>query len=251
MKRILLPALVFSLVFTACRIPSAYYKTETLFYEPGKQQAIISDSIMEMEILPYQQKLNSLVDRVIGFSEIKMQKGKPESLLGNFTADLALYLARKKYNKPGAAPPDFCVLNNGGLRSALPEGKITVKNIFELMPFENELVVITLSGDSVRSLLKYISAAGGVPVSNIKMNLTDTMLANTYIDGSLFTTSRNYKIVTSDYLAEGGDKMVMFMGAVTTERINLKLRDAIIEYIEELSLSGKNISSALDGRISN
>ena len=51
---------------------------------------------------------------------------------------------------------DFCLLNNGGLRTSLPQGNITRRKIFELMPFENELVVVTISKEKMTDLKAYL-----------------------------------------------------------------------------------------------
>ena len=61
----------------------------------------------------------------------------PESLLGNFVTDLCL----RQYSNIA----DICVMNNGGLRSNLTKGEITRGDIYTLMPFENELVILEFS----------------------------------------------------------------------------------------------------------
>jgi 2',3'-cyclic-nucleotide 2'-phosphodiesterase (5'-nucleotidase family) len=141
------------------------------------------------------------------------------------------------------------VLNNGGLRSSLPQGKITLKNVYELMPFENELVVITLNGTSTESLLKYISSKGGIPVSNLKLSLSDSALVNVQTGNGLFTKTRNYRILTSDYLSNGGDDMNMFADRVAAEPVGIKVRDAIKQYLQKMGNSNIKLDVKTDGRI--
>ena len=75
-------------------------------------------------------------------------------LLGNFICDLSLFSINQ--NEYQQLKPDFCVLNNGGLRSSINKGEVTKADIFEVMPFDNSLVTLELSHDKMELLLKYI-----------------------------------------------------------------------------------------------
>ena len=183
---------------------------------------------------------------VLTFSVASMEKAQPESTLGNFVADACLAMAVKNYKVTDSKEIDFCVLNNGGLRSSLPQGNITRKNVFELMPFENELVVLTLKGSTVTGLLNYISEKGGVPVSNLKMKINNGTFTDVMINENKFDPANNYKVLTSDYLAYGGDAMSVFSEKDSLEFVNLKVRDAIIYFMELQD----TLKPKLDGRIS-
>ena len=98
-----------------------------------------NDSTITAMIAPYKIGIDSVMNKVLCISKIEMTKGKPESLIGNFVCDLCL----QQYSNMA----DICVMNNGGLRSILPKGEITKGMIFELMPFENELVILELGSD--------------------------------------------------------------------------------------------------------
>src|SRR5688572_22906602 len=99
------------------------------------------DSTINAIILPYKEKVDADMNKVIGYSEVAMPKlrDQPETLLGNFVADCAFETAQSLDKEV-----DFCVLNNGGLRSSLPMGDITIRNVYELMPFDNEIVVVSM-----------------------------------------------------------------------------------------------------------
>ena len=90
----------------------------------------------------YKTKVDSITSRVIGQSEIAMDVERPQSCLSNFTSDLLVETAEKNTGKKC----DFGVMNIGGIRTSLPEGDITVGNIFSIFPFENSISVITLKG---------------------------------------------------------------------------------------------------------
>ena len=153
---------------------------------------------------------------------------------------------------------DFVLLNNGGLRTFLPKGDITRRKIYELMPFENELVVVTLSAEKTNELFGYIAKKTvnggtrkqGVPVSgNVKVELNGTFPKNIYINDKPFV-GRTYKVITSDYLANGGDYMSFFLNPIKSEKIGIKLRDAIMLHVINEKKAGNSLNAELDKRIS-
>lgn len=234
-------------LWVSCKAPEPY---SNYTYRQYDVRSAATDSGMYHEILPYRRQLETEMNRVIGYADMEMpkQKGKTETLLGNFVADLVL----KSSATRSGAPVNFCLLNNGGLRNSLPQGNITVGNIYELMPFDNELVVLTLRGSTVQKLADYVAAAGGHPVSGLRMEISEQNKAYPiYIGNTLLAadTQSLYTVVTSDYLANGGDNMSFFSEAVNTRPLGYKLRDCILDYIVSEQQAGRHIVSALDGRI--
>ena len=195
-------------------------------------------------IKPYDDALNSEMEQVIGTSDLSMSKARPEGLLSNFVADLVF----NETAKLDGFKADFCLLNHGGLRAPLPKGDIKVKNIYELMPFENEVVIVEIEGHKVKEIASYLNYTGGEPVSGIKLNLStnpEILIQNKAVD-----VNRTYKIITSDYLAKGGDKMYFFSEPISLVKTGIKLRDMIMNHVKELTKSGKTLKANLDGRIS-
>jgi len=209
-------------------------------------------------VLPYKKGIDSVMNTVLNQSKTEMAIGSPEGLLGNFVCDLVLEVGNEIYKKLDSNnDADFSLLNNGGLRTSLPKGEITRRKIFELMPFENQLVVVTLSPEKMLELFQYIgkkttTATGrknGVPISgNVKVELVGTTPKVAIINGQKIR-GRNYKVITSDYLANGGDKMYFFVNPVKIEKLGIKLRDAIIQHIEVEKEKGNKINASLDKRI--
>lgn len=188
-------------------------------------------------IAPYKQQLDAEMNEVLVISseEFPKEKGQTQTKLGNLVADLSLEVAQKMYSNT----IDFCLLNFGGLRTSLPKGEITRGKVFELMPFENELVVVSLTQDSLNSLIAYIKSIGGQPIAGkVKIN-SNEIIKNT----------NGYKVLTSDYLANGGDNMKFFLNPIKTEKVGIKLRDAIIQYCIEQNKEGKQLVGKLDDRI--
>jgi len=192
------------------------------------------DSISLSIIAPYKAGIDSIMNEVLCISKIEMTKGKPESLLGNFVADLCL----QQYSEIA----DICVMNNGGLRSTLAKGKITRGDIYTLMPFENKLVILELDRESYLELLHHITEKGGEPFSGVRITMDKN---GTLLNQTLDLSNNKIKVLTSDYLANGGSNMNFFTGK-KQEIVDLKVRDAIINHC----LSNDTIISKLDNRLS-
>jgi 2',3'-cyclic-nucleotide 2'-phosphodiesterase (5'-nucleotidase family) len=212
----------------------------TRFEKGSAEDAAIADLIK-----PYKIPLDAEMNKVLIISEQELVKNLPEGVLGNCVADIVL----KKSNQYYKGKVDICLLNNGGLRSSLPKGEITLGKVFELMPFENEIVVVTLSGQKMRELFDYIASSKGMPVAGIRMAISDTTAVDIKINGVDFDKGNEYKVATSDYLAAGGDKMKFFKNPLNYEVINHKIRDVLVENMTEEGAKGNTLKAKLDGRI--
>ena len=87
--------------------------------------------------------------------------------LGRLVADYMLLTATQYSMEHIGIPCHLAVANNGGLRTGLFPGVVTMKNVFEVMPFDNELVILQLSGGATDSLFRYIAQLSGTPVSGL------------------------------------------------------------------------------------
>ncbi len=237
------------LLVIACKPTGIITKYEAQIIALDTTHVAKDDSVALLIIAPYKQKIEAEMNQVIGYTTIAMDKGKPEALLSNFIADLILKKANDYYITSDSQKIDMCLLNTGGLRASLPNGKILKSNIFDLMPFNNELVVITLNGDKTKEMFEYIVSKGGEPISGFKMGIKDTNAVNIIINNTPFDKSKAYKKVTSDNLANGGDKMIFFNNPIKVELLNHQIRDAIIEYFIEENNKGNKLRSKLDKRI--
>lgn len=210
---------------------------------------VVADSAILKLVEPYKNEIDRTMNAVLVVSAQALVKSQPEGLLGNIVADLTLETCNYNYQPEDGELADICILNNGGLRTSLPKGEITRGKVFELMPFENEIVVLTLSGENTLNLLKYIAKVGGIPVAGFKMGIKDDEPKDIIIGGKPFDINRNYKVVTSDYLASGGDKMYFFNNPINYEYVNKMLRDAIIEYFTAIGEKNEELVVKFDDRI--
>ena len=73
---------------------------------------------------------------------------------------------------------------------------------------------------------------------------------NIYINNQLLDSTKTYKALTSDYLANGGDQLFFLSNVKERESVNLKVRDAIMEYLKQKSKAEEHIVVKQDQRIS-
>lgn len=217
---------------------------------------ISSENIAEKDpelvdiIKTYRESLEEDMNRLLAYSAHVMERGTPEGKLNNFVADLVFETGQQLYQPIDESCIDFCLLNYGGLRVPIPAGEVTYARVFELLPFENEMVVITLTGEKTKELFEYLANSSvGMPIAGARFSIKNNSPLNITIQDQDFDPERNYKVLTSDYLAGGGDSMNFFLAPLDYHYLGLRVRDAIIQYMHHQHQSGKEISASLDGRI--
>lgn len=245
MKYTLYSFLVTVALLSSCSTPYAVTKSNREEYAINDKIGV--DSSIIKTYLPYKTALDNEMNKVIGYTDVALVKRStlPESVLGNFFSDAVLNQAKKIQQNIDFALPS----TNGGLRNDIAKGPITVSNIFELMPFENETVVFNLKGKDVFEILKFIAASGGQPVSGLKMNIKNNFPENIFINGKEFDINKDYMVLTSDYIASGGDDSKGFANPISKKVLGLKIRDALLKEVSDMQAEGKKINSKLDGRI--
>lgn len=188
-----------------------------------------SDTSITAMIAPYKSKVAQEMGAVIGSVAETLAKGQPESTLGNWVADLVYHQA-ELYTK---AEIDFALVNYGGLRiPSLPAGPLTKGKVFELMPFDNTIVVVEMPGEEMQQVFDHIAQKGGWPVSSqVRMNILNGKAQGITINGALLDNRRLYRIATNDYIANGGDQSTFFKGKKQLET-GVLFRDAIIAYVQ-------------------
>lgn len=243
-NRILTVAVSLALL-DSCTTKYELVKSNREEYKISNEVAV--DSAIIKTYLPYKAKLDAEMNEIIGETEVILSKSSslPESVLGNFFADAVFNQVKKIEPKVDFVFPT----TKGGLRNDIAKGQIKVSNIFELMPFENQLVMFNLKGSDVLKIVNYIAASNGQPVSGLKFTIKDKQAENIQINGKVFDVNVNYWVVASDYIASGGDDATGFATPISRRNIGLLVRDALINEVKDFKAAGKSINTKLDGRI--
>jgi len=215
------------------------------------QHFIINDNAVDSQIVktiqPYKQSLDGKMHEVIGTAPVALTKKTPESNLGNFFAEAVFKTVKALPNVDTVNT--FAMFNNGGLRTSVPQGSVMVGGIFELMPFENKLVVIKVSGDRLLKLLNFIAEKDGAPVAGIRFVIADKKASDIFINGKAFDINNTYYVATSDYLAGGGDKFFSADENNSMVKTEILLRNILITYCKDLTKQNKPVTATIDGRI--
>ncbi len=184
---------------------------------------------------------------VVGIADMNLEVGKPEGTLGNFMVDAFFIMAQEKYNRK----VDAAFMNSGGIRlTQLAAGTVTTGKVFELMPFDNILIIQELKGDVLQKFLDHIADKNGWPVAGITMQIKNRKAINVMIGGKPLELNKIYTVVNSDFVANGGDSADI-LREFTQINNGYLMRDAIFDYIKKLKDQGKNIGAKIENRITN
>ena len=211
---------------------------------------IKDDAVLASLLQPYVDKVDAVLSEVIGTATapfLNDNTRKTETAIGDMVADSMLWYANSM--NLGA---DFAFQNGGGIRTSMADGEIQKQTIYEVLPFDNSVMTVTMKGTDVIALFNYIPETvghGAMPqVSEGVSFVIDTaagIVSDVLINGSPIDPAKEYIIATNSYLASGGDGYKMFRNNVGVYDSSLMQRDAFIDYIQYL---GGTISPEVKGR---
>lgn len=203
-------------------------------------------SKVEEIIAKYQPGIEELME-IVGYSSEEMAKGNPESGLSNLAADAILYAAQPLLKEGDLA---FSLTNFGGIRSELPQGAIRKYDIFSVFPFDNVIVTVELPGYRVREIMKNFAKKGRFEaLGGVEIEVKDGRLTKCYIGGEKLNDKKMYKLVTIDFLLDGGDALSLRKGANEIVVSELYVRDGVVKYIKDKADAGYIFNNKPDGRI--
>ena len=207
--------------------------------------SVADDPTLEALVAQFRDRMGEEVRQVIGEALVPLAKAVPEGTLGNFATDAMLWAARREMSHP----IHMAMTNNGGLRVPIAPGPITVGQMFELMPFENKLSVLTLSGSQVQELADELADRRGQPIAGFSFHIVLVgeirVARDVLVGGAPLDPAAEYRIVTNDYLANGGEDLASLLDPRDREDLPVLLRDALIDYVREMG----QIRSEIEGRI--
>jgi len=204
-------------------------------------------------LAPYREKLTSL-SVVIGKLEGSLKRELiGAGPLGNFVTDAMLREAVQKSGKNVV----LALSNAGGLRkSEIASGQLRVSDIFELLPFENSLLLVDLSGAQI---LKILQAGMRDPKAGVqiqfrwneqnRIEIISAKLIDQKKHESEIDPDAIYSVVTIDYLynLKSGTYAVLQEAKAVTP-LNATLRDAVLNYVKEETAAGRSIKPKNDNR---
>ncbi|MDP5200523.1 5'-nucleotidase C-terminal domain-containing protein [Flavobacterium sp. DG2-3] len=242
---------LFVIFLTLFLISSCSPKNYNLTKIEGKQLPVTEKTgetpEIENFIKPYRDHINKDLDNILAYCPETLDKstGKWQTGIGSLMADVCVQRGNLVFNKRENKDIDVCLLNHGGIRAILPKGNVTTRTAFEIMPFENSLVVLALKGEQISEIASYIiKEKKPQPLSGMTFTITkDEKAKNIMVQGKPLDLNKTYYVATNDYLANGGDSMTFFAKNTQKFDLNYKLRDVLIDYFKEVDtvVAPKNI----------
>ncbi|WP_159477831.1 5'-nucleotidase C-terminal domain-containing protein [Chryseobacterium sp. 18068] len=221
------------LSLTACKTTSLQVANVQTQKNISINKELKDDEGFAKFIEPYTLKLNKEMNQKISYTNVDLTKEGDNSNLGNLLADYTFDGAdvwtKANLNKN----VDAALINIGGIRTTIGKGDILLKNVFEVMPFENEVIIVKMKGSDVQGLFDYYAKTQvNNPVSHLYIETNNGQLTKTLINGKAVNPTQDYYIATSDYLALGGDNMKFFSKGESIPT-GIKLRDLFIDYFKK------------------
>jgi len=218
-------------------------------------------------VAKYQKKVDIVMNETIGEALVDLDGVNVrlrETNLGNLITDIM----RK------AAAADVAIINGGTIRTSIKQGQVKVSDVYAVVPFDNYIVSIKLTGQQIRDTLEHgVSAVedeeGRFPqVSGLTFTYDlkgkkGSRVKEIFIDGTPLKAEKEYSVATNDFLAAGGDGYKAFGdsvkssrdyavigGAMKGEKLVYRdsgrwLRDVVAEYIK----TEKTVSPKVEGRM--
>lgn len=192
---------------------------------------LTEDAAIKAVINADQKEIAAVKNEVIGKAVGDLWHQKEQvSVLGQWVADIM----RRQTNA------DFAFQNGGGLRTDIPAGDVSVGKLWEVIPFDNTLIQMDLQGSQVLSILQHginNPNIGSIQYSGMKVvyDLNSKSITGvTLPDGSMLNPEKTYRVVTNDFMAEGGDGYSMFREGKNTGDTHLLVRDLLIEAVKKI-----------------
>lgn len=264
-KLLLLLAVLTAVIATASG-QQAKPQTSPVAPAPGDARAKVSETLVDSSVPDdpavdkmldaYSGKVREL-DVLIGTLKGELRKGGTGAgSLGNFVADGMRAQAALKIGKPIT----LALMNGGGLRrSNIQEGELHVRDIFDLLPFENALVTVDLNGEQLKRLLEGVVTSGlaqsGAHIvyrtTADKKNETESVKLRGPGGDVDIDPAKTYTVATIDYVYNvGNERYSVLREGTNMKALGVTLRDAMIAYVKNETAAGREIKPNLDGRFS-
>ena len=205
-------------------------------------QITVSDSIpedtrIEEFIAPYRAHIAKEMDSILAYAprDLDKKEGDLNTAIGNMMADAVMELADPVFQKRTGNSIDVVLLNFGGIRSTINKGDITTRTAYQIMPFENEVIVAEMKGEALLEMIDYLIEANTAhPISGLELWINDKgEIKKVLVQGAPIDKNKIYYVATNDYLFQGGDNMSFFSAALDSQYLDYKIRNLLIDYFRK------------------
>ncbi|MBQ0733551.1 5'-nucleotidase C-terminal domain-containing protein [Aquimarina celericrescens] len=228
--------LIFLMLLSSCKKEKHLVKIEGTRIEIN--ESISGNSDIESFIKPYRENIRKNLDSVLAYAPETYSKrdGKLNTAIGNLMADIVLEQANPIFRSRTENTINMVLLNYGGIRASIPKGNVTARTAYQIMPFENSIVVVEMKGNHIKKLIEYLQKSQQAhPISGLKLTVdTNFDIAKALINNKEIKDEETYFVATNDYLYDGGSQMYFFKQAGKSYTLNYKIRNAMIDYFKKV-----------------
>jgi len=200
------------------------------------------DPEIQSSLESYRGKYMNQVGQKVATVHDTLRFSKPEGALNNYVADALRFRAAEESGKF----VNVGVIGESSFRLYFTPGELIVEDVLEFMPYDNHLVILTLTGDNLARLLQQIAEVGGAPISGVRFSIgNDGRARGILINSEVINPDRKYLVATSSWAADDGDQFSALWSAEERIDLPLLLKDVFIDYFK----SESNLYNITDGRI--
>ncbi|SHK85538.1 2',3'-cyclic-nucleotide 2'-phosphodiesterase/5'-or 3'-nucleotidase, 5'-nucleotidase family, partial [Clostridium cavendishii DSM 21758] len=205
---------------------------------------IVPDKEITSMVDKYSEQVKPLLNEVVGYSDLALdhdRRNPGTSVLGYWTSKV---MAK-------ATGVQIGITNGGGLRTSIAKGEITMSNLYDVMPFDNTLVKMNITGKQLKKLVenginneKY----GWVQVAGVKVYYDEKAPFGSRItkmlldDGTVVKEDGVYSIVTNDFMSGGGDEFDFKSGVSDMVNTQVPIRDVLAKELKETTSKDKALN---------
>jgi 2',3'-cyclic-nucleotide 2'-phosphodiesterase (5'-nucleotidase family) len=196
---------------------------------------VVPDPHVNLFVAEWLAQLDDALGEIIGHTTTPLERDaryEQDIALGNLITDAFLYLTEA----------DIALTNNGGIRASIPAGDFSARDIYQVLPFGNEVVVLEIAGSDLRDAIALgyerrnqndlqVAGASYEIIVDADDQLVDLRLT---IDGEAIDPERTYQLATLDYLAEGGSEYPFPDTATVLHLTGVTDAEAVIRYLQEI-----------------
>ena len=194
----------------------------------------------------YAADVKEKMDVKLGYAPYDINRGTPESPLGNLSADGLIWAAKEFYD----VDADVAVYNSGGIRANIAKGDVTLGDVYAAFPFDNALSILTITGKNLKSLLYKVP-------NNLYVNKEVKLVSNSEgwvssitINEKQIDNNKTYTVATIDYISDNDAYTTILGNPISREDSMEMIRDYLGEYFKYLAdQNNGNITGAVDGRV--
>jgi 2',3'-cyclic-nucleotide 2'-phosphodiesterase (5'-nucleotidase family) len=183
-------------------------------------------------------------ERIADFADDYQRKYQQECPIGNMVADAMLLESKAQVS----------IQNSGGIQSDISSGEFSMGDLFGVLPFDNQLVVLELEGSDLlelfsrsASLQRGILQVAGASYSFTNRKVDDYELTGAWVNNKKLIATQTYKVVTNSFLADGGDNFIAFRNGKNLH-FGRQQRDVVIDYLKRLDRDGPIVLKT-EGRV--